>query len=84
MSYIFSGSELSLIKIMFEGRDRPFYGFTKQMELKPIDKAVLERFIVDKFSEGGKSIDKDASEWISKFSEEIPYYVQHICYEGVI
>lgn len=81
VSYVFSGSELSLISIMFEGRDRPFYRFAKQMELKPIDKAVLERFIVNKFSESGKSIDKDAAEWISKFSEGIPYYVQHICHE---
>jgi len=81
VSYIFAGSERSLTDVIFGERERPFYRFAKYMELKPIDKDVLENFIVNKFAESGKSMDKDAAKWIAEFSEGIPYYVQHMCHE---
>ncbi|MEA2054986.1 MAG: ATP-binding protein [Candidatus Thermoplasmatota archaeon] len=81
VAYIFAGSERSLINIMFGGRERPFYRFAKPIELKPIDKNVLENFIINKFVESGKKIDKNAARWIADFSDGIPYYVQHICHE---
>ncbi len=81
VSYIFAGSERSLIDMIFEERERPFYRFAKQMELRPISGSVLERFIMDKFALSGKKIDRDAAAWIAEFSRGVPYYVQHICHE---
>jgi len=81
VSYIFAGSERSLTNVIFGDRERPFYRFAKHVELKPIDKEVLARFIENKFAESGKRIDKGAIKWIVEFSEGIPYYVQHICHE---
>lgn len=81
VSYIFAGSEKSLINIIFNQKVRPFYRFAKIMELKPIESNVLKSFISNKFAGTGKKIDKDAVEWIVEFSNGIPYYVQHICHE---
>ncbi len=60
VSYIFAGSERSLTNVIFGDRERPFYRFAKHIELKPIDKEVLEHFIENKFVESGKRIDKGA------------------------
>jgi AAA+ ATPase superfamily predicted ATPase len=81
VSYIFAGSERSLINMIFGEKERPFYRFAKQMELNPISDDVLERFITDKFIRSGKEIDRDAAAWIAEFSRGVPYYVQHICHE---
>ena len=81
VSYIFAGSERSLINMIFGEKERPFYRFAKQMELQPISCGVLEHFIMDKFAESGKKIDRDAAVWIAEFSRGVPYYVQHICHE---
>jgi len=81
VSYIFAGSERSLINIIFGAKERPFYRFAKHIELEPIDREILVRFVVNKFAESGKRIDKDAARWIVEFSGGIPYYVQHICHE---
>lgn len=82
VSYIFAGSERSLIEVIFGDRDRPFYRFAKHKELTPIDKKILSRFITTKFRQSGKKIEPKAVKWIVRFSECIPYYVQHICHEA--
>ncbi len=81
VSYIFAGSERSLINIIFGAKERPFYRFAKHIVLEPIDREVLVRFVVNKFAASGKRIDMDAARWTVEFSEGIPYYVQHICHE---
>lgn len=81
VSYIFAGSERSLITIIFEEKERPFYRFAKHMELKPIDKELLKKFIINKFTQSGKKIDKNSAQWIIEFSRGIPYYVQHLSHE---
>ena len=81
VSYLFTGSEHSLINIIFGEKERPFYRFAKHMELKPINKELLKKFIINKFMQSGKKIDANAAQWIAKFSKGIPYYVQHISHE---
>ena len=81
VSYIFTGSEQSLINIIFGEKERPFYRFAKHMELKPIKEELLKRFIINKFAQSGKKIEPDAAQWITQFSKGIPYYVQHLSHE---
>ena len=81
VSYIFAGSERSLITIIFESKSRPFYRFAKHMELQPINKEILEKFVTNKFVQSSKKIDKNAAQWIVEFSKGIPYYVQHLAHE---
>lgn len=80
-SYIFAGSERSLITIIFAEKERPFYRFAKHMELKPIDNETLAQFVIDKFIQSGKKIDKNAVQQIIEFSKGIPHYVQHLSHE---
>ena len=70
-----------MINRIFGEKERPFYRFAKRMELQPITYSVLERFIMDKFSEGGEKIDRDVAAWIAEFSRGVPYYVQYICHD---
>jgi len=81
VSYIFTGSEHSLINIIFGEKERPFYRFAKHMELKPIKNELLKKFIMNKFTQSGKKIDPNAAQWITNFSKGIPYYVQHMSHE---
>jgi AAA+ ATPase superfamily predicted ATPase len=82
VSYIFTGSEKHLISLMFEDKQRPFYRFAKQMELKTIKRGILEQFIVSRIEATGKKIDGDAVKYIIDFSEGIPFYVQCFCHES--
>lgn len=82
VSYIFTGSEKHLISLMFEDKQRPFYRFAKQMELKPIKDEILEKFIKCKIEATGKKIDGGAVKYITDFSEGIPFYVQCFCHES--
>lgn len=81
VSYLFAGSERSLINIIFREKERPFYRFAKHMELKPIKEKLLKRFVINKFTQSGGKIDTNAAQWITEFSKGIPYYVQHISHE---
>ena len=81
VSYIFAGSRQSLIRAIFEKKERPFYRFAKQMRLQPLNVETLEEFIISKFKDTNKEIDKDAARWIAEFSRGIPYNVQHLCHE---
>lgn len=80
-SYIFAGSERSLVETIFGSKDRPFYRFAKHKRLEPIDSDILKKFITGKFEKSGKEIDYEAVQWITDFSKGVPYYVQHICHE---
>jgi len=81
VSYIFAGSRQSLIRAIFEKKERPFYRFAKQIRLQPLNVETLERFIISKFKNTNKEIDKDAARWIAEFNRGIPYNVQHLCHE---
>jgi len=82
VSYIFAGSEQSIVEVIFGQKDRPFYRFAKHMVLKPIESNELRKFIKKKFRQSGKNIDKNAVNWIVEFSEGIPHYMQHLCHES--
>jgi uncharacterized protein len=63
VTYVFSGSEPSLLAALFADRARPLYGQAKPMQLKPIPPPLLAEAIAGKFDatgrgagEGGQSV----------------------------
>lgn len=55
VTYVFSGSEPSLLAALFADRGRPLYGQAKPMALKPIAPALLASAIVERFTATGRS-----------------------------
>jgi len=54
VTYVFSGSEPSLLAALFADRARPLYGQAKPMQLKPIPPQLLAQAIADKFDATGR------------------------------
>jgi hypothetical protein len=61
VSYLFAGSEPSLLRALFEDRARPLYGQAEQLRLGRLDADATHDFIARRFLETGK----DAGETIS-------------------
>ena len=57
-SYVFSGSRHHLLLDIFNRPGRAFYRFGKVMQLAKIDPAIMEKFVVDRFKQSGKDINK--------------------------
>jgi hypothetical protein len=55
VTYVFSGSEPSLLGALFADRARPLYGQAKPLRLKPIPPELLAAAIADKFDATGRS-----------------------------
>lgn len=54
VSYVFAGSEPSLLRALFEDRARPLYGQAERLRLGRLDFDRAHDFVAQKFSETGK------------------------------
>jgi uncharacterized protein len=54
VSYVFCGSEPSLLRALFEDRSRPLYGQAQQLHLGRVGFRAAHDFVAAKFSETGK------------------------------
>jgi hypothetical protein len=81
VTYLFMGSKRHMLMRMFTDESRPFYKFSKPMELGPIPKKEFSKFISDKFEKSGGGIDDRAVEAILDLTNGHPYYTQQLCYE---
>lgn len=54
VSYVFCGSEPSLLRALFEDRARPLFGQAEQMRLERLDFAAAHDFIARRFGETGR------------------------------
>ena len=77
VSYIFSGSEQSLMEMLFASRKSPFYEFAVKMHIDPIDKEELAQFIAEKFSQQGLTISRANIDSILERSEGHPHFTQY-------
>jgi hypothetical protein len=64
VSYVFSGSETSLLRALFEDRSRPLYGQTEQIRLQRLDFGAAHDFVVDRFGARGKDVGPIAAELV--------------------
>ena len=76
VSFIFAGSERHLMQEMFQTESRPFYYSAEMMELNAIKKDVYVPFIVQKFEEKHRKIDKNLVENVYDLFEGHTFYVQ--------
>jgi uncharacterized protein len=64
VSYIFSGSEPTLLRVLFEDQARPLYGQADQMRLGRLEFRDAHDFITRKFSETAKDAGEAAPELV--------------------
>ena len=80
VTYIFIGSQESMIREIFQDRNNPFYKFGRQMVLNKIPESEFLDFIIQQFKLqkiDATGIAKD----ILKFTGCHPYYTQQLCHE---
>ena len=75
-TFIYSGSERSVLAQMFGSAARPFYQSTSPMSLGPIDRDVYAHFAETMFKSGGKSLDPSAVEDLYDLVQGYTYYLQ--------
>jgi len=81
VTYLFMGSKRHMLMRMFNDESRPFYKFSKPMELGRIPKQDFKKFISNKFEKSGGRISDKVVEAILNLTEAHPYFTQQLCYE---
>jgi len=80
VTYIFIGSQESMIQEIFQNRKNPFYKFGRQITLAKIVKSELVEFITNRFNVEGLNA-RSIIEEVLEFSNCHPYYTQQLCHE---
>ncbi|MBR4801961.1 MAG: ATP-binding protein [Bacteroidales bacterium] len=75
-SFIFSGSERSVLSQMFASYSRPFYQSASFMGLEKIDREVYKKFAVKNFEDFGKKINPDAVGDMYDLLQGYTFYLQ--------
>lgn len=75
-TFIFAGSERSILQEMFASSKRPFYLSADFLHLGPINEDVYVEFAQRLFSEREKQIEEEAIRWTFKLFDGITFYVQ--------
>jgi len=81
VTYIFSGSQVRMLKEMFEGGDRPFFKSTKIMKLDKIPPKEFKHYILQGFEESGLEIDVSLINETLELTEGHPMRTKQICFE---
>jgi len=80
ITYIFIGSQESMIREIFQNKKNPFYKFGRHITLKKIPEPEFLDFIIKRFS--SQKIDaRKIVEDILEFTDHHPYYTQQLCHE---
>ncbi|MBR7024340.1 MAG: ATP-binding protein [Bacteroidales bacterium] len=76
--FVFSGSQRHLMGAIFTSPSRPFYQSVSIINLPPIPLEKYTDFVVEKFEEAGKHIEKEVVEDIYERFQGITSYMQRI------
>ena len=79
VSYVFSGSDTSLMTALVSDHSRPFYRLGSTLHLGPIPAAEWETFIRDAFSTLGAAMAPGAIDRCVLVSDLVPYNIQKLC-----
>jgi len=82
VSYCLYGSKRHMMLDVFTNSSMPFYKFGDLLFLEKIDTPSWIVFIVEQFSNTGKSITKEQSELIVHLADNHPYYVQQLAQQA--
>jgi hypothetical protein len=80
VSYLFAGSKTHMLIDMISDETRPFYQMGTLMNLAKIPENEFGDFIAAKFSRSGKKISPEAVCRILEICENVPHYVQLLCF----
>lgn len=75
-SFIFAGSERSILQEMFISSKRPFYNSSEIMHLGPISEDIYVRFARDLFFERGKKLEEAPVRWAFRLFDGNTFYMQ--------
>jgi hypothetical protein len=59
-SYVFAGSQVHMMEMMFTDPTRAFFGQAQRVVLGPLDPLLLAEYVSDRFEENGKEIGTEA------------------------
>jgi hypothetical protein len=76
VTYIFAGSQESLMKDIFNHKSFAFYGFGIMMHLPPLPKDGFAEYIYRKFKDAGFKIEKDTAYHIVNRTDSHPHYTK--------
>jgi hypothetical protein len=79
ISYIFSGSEESVMLSMIRDRKRAFYKLGRIMELGSIERSAYTKFILGWLNKGGFTINAENLQRIFEIGNDVPYNIQRLC-----
>ena len=79
ISFIFSGSQQSIITSMFFDHSRPFYQSADIMKLNKLENDEYFNFISNKFAATKKQIEPEMVQDILDWTERHTYYTQNFC-----
>lgn len=83
VTYIFSGSQESLMKKLFNDKAQAFYGFGKIIPLGPLPKEDLAKYLSKTFTKGGVKILTEAIQLICQLANNHPHYSK-ILSQGIL
>jgi len=78
-TYIFSGSQESLMNRLFTDKKSAFYGFSRVLSVPKISEKAFNTYIVQTFNDQNIEISKDATGHITSKTDCHPYYTQFVC-----
>ena len=81
-NFIFAGSERRIMNEMFFSDKRPFFQSATLLQLEPIDLKIYTEFVCHHFQNAGKSIEKEAIEWVYEKYEGITMYTQKLFHDA--
>jgi predicted RNA-binding Zn-ribbon protein involved in translation (DUF1610 family) len=81
VSYLFAGSSEQILHQIFLEKSAPFSDFAHWIELGPIQKSQLEKYLMTKFTEAKGRLTRDVADRVIGLSGGYPYYVQKIAHE---
>jgi len=79
VSFIFAGSDTTMMTTIFSDVKRPFYQSTQMMHLDSIPDEKYIPFIKKHLKAGGKTIQKEQIEYILEEARRHTFYVQFFC-----
>jgi len=80
ITYVFIGSQESMIREIFQNKKNPFYKFGRHITLQKIAAPEFTDFITERFSSQKIDVSKIAEDILS-FTDCHPYYTQQLCHE---
>jgi hypothetical protein len=80
VAHVYLGSKRHLMERLFNDRNKPFWRSAKQIEIGPLEKGELAKFVHARFEATGRSIDVPARNVLIEATNGHPYGTQELAY----